>query len=599
MDTIRPVLAATLMLGGLVTASALQPSEGPAPSAAAADLVLTGGRIATLAHGAGFVEALAVKDGLVHATGSDADVLRDVGPETRVLDLDGRAVVPGLNDSHLHATRGGRFFNLELRWDGVGSLARGLDMVAAQARRTPPDQWVRVIGGWSPFQFAEQRMPTIAELNEAAPETPVFVLFLYSKGFLNTAGVRALGLDESTEPPPGSRYRFVDGGAELLAEPNPTILYKTIGALPQMSADDQLNSTRHFYRDLNRFGITSAIDAGGGGHGFPADYTASESLAAAGELPLRLSYHLFPQRPGHELEDFRRWTEGYSAGSNGDRLRSGGYVLEGGGEFLVWSAGDFENFLAPQPELKVHAEEDLAAVVEHLVRERWPFRIHATYGESIDRLLDVFAEVDPRRVIDHAETIRPDQIQRIQRMGGGIAIQDRMAFAGEFFAERYGAEAAAFAPPLRELVDSGVPLGVGSDATRVSSYNPWVTLSWLVTGRTAGGTRLYPPSNRLTRLEALRLHTLGSAWISGEELAKGRLVPGQYADLTVLSDDYFEVPGEAIDDIESVLTIVGGDIVYGAAEFADLDSSLPAVSPAWSPVAVFGGYAGAALGDDR
>jgi len=569
----------------------------PALAQEHADLILTGGKVATLRRGEGFVDSIAIKDGRVHSIGTAEEVLRIKGDETRVIDLAGRTVVPGLNDVHAHVVRGGRFYNLELRWDGVSSLRRGLEMVAEQAARTPDGQWVRVIGGWSPYQFQERRMPTVQELNRAAPDTPVFVLFLYSKGFLNRAGVQALGLTEDTPPPPGSRYVFIDGGAELLAEPNPTILYKTIGALPQLSEEEQVNSTVQFYRELNRFGLTSALDAGGGGHVFPTDYAASRRLAEAGRLPLRVSYFLFPQRPGKELEDFEQWTSDHVAGVNLDAGHEHGYELEGGGEFLVWAAGDFENFLAPRPELQPEADGALRAVATHLVERRWPFRIHATYGESIDRILDVFEAVDAehpfaglRWAIDHAETIRPDQIQRIQRLGGGLAIQDRMAFAGEFFAERYGTSVAASAPPLRALVDSGVPLGAGTDATRVSSYNPWLSLYWLVSGKTVGGTQLYPETNRLTRTEALRLYTEGSAWFSGEEDRKGTLRPGQVADLAVLSADYFTIPEESIRRLESVLTIVGGEPVHATGPYAGLAAELPAVIPSWSPVAHFGGY---------
>jgi predicted amidohydrolase YtcJ len=562
-----------------------------------ADLILTGGKIATLSYNEGFVDSLAVKDGFVYATGTDKEVQRFKGPETQVIDLHGLTVIPGLNDSHSHVIRGGRFYNLELRWDGVPSLKMALEMVRKQARRTPKGQWVRVIGGWSPYQFKEKRMPTVKELNDAAPDTPVLVLFLYSKGFLNRAGVKALGITEGTVPPPGSRYKFVDGGAELLAEPNPTILYKTIGALPQMSDEDQVNSTLHFYRELNRFGLTSAIDAGGGGHVFPTNYVASERLAREGRLPIRISFYLFPQRPGRELEDFQRWTSSNTAGDDLDRMKPNGYVLEGGGEFLVWSAGDFENFMAPRPELKAKAEEELAAVARHLVKNRWPFRIHATYGKSIDRILAVFERVNKdhpfkglRWAIDHAETIQPDQIQRIQRLGGGIAIQNRMAFAGEFFQDRYGRKSAASAPPIRRLLESGIPLGCGTDATRVSTYNPWPALYWLVAGKTVGGTELYPKENRLTRTEALRLCTEGSAWFSGEEHIKGVLKPGQYADFAVLSADYFTVPEEDIPRIESVLTVVAGKPVYGAGPYANIVPELPEVSITWSPVAEFGGY---------
>ncbi len=562
-----------------------------------ADLVLTGGQVATLAHQEGFTEAIAVKDGLVHAVGDDNEVLRFKGPDTQVIDLGGRTVVPGLNDSHAHVVRGGRFYNLELRWEGVPSLKVGLEMIRQQAARTPKGQWVRIIGGWSPHQFEEKRMPTVAELNEAAPNTPVFLLFLYSKGFLNRAGREALGLSEASLVPPGGRYQFVDGGAELIAEPNPTILYQTVGALPHMSEADQVNSSLQFFRELNRLGLTSALDAGGGGHVFPKNYIASERLAMQGRLPLRISYFLFPQRPGRELEDFQAWTEKNEPDKNQDRIKPNGYVLEGGGEFLAWSAGDFENFMAPRPNLDPLMERQLEAVATHLVTQRWPFRIHATYGESIERILAIFEKVDAvhpfdglRWVVDHAETIRPEQIQRIQRLGGGIAIQNRMSFAGEFFIERYGKEAAMSAPPLRALLESGIPLGCGTDATRVSSFNPWTSLHWLVSGKTVGGTQMYPKGNRLTRLEALGLYTHGSAWLSGEDHLKGTLKPGQYADFAVLSADYFSVPEDEIPNLHSVLTVVAGQPVYGEGPYAALCPELPSVSPSWSPVAEFGGH---------
>ena len=266
-------------------------------------------------------------------------------------------------------------------------------------------------------------------------------------------------------------------------------------------------------------------------------------------------------------------------------------------EFLTWAAGDFENFMAPRPVLERAMDRRLEAVASLLVEKRWPFRIHATYGESIARLLEVFERVDAKHpfaglrwAIDHAETIRPEQIQAIQRLGGGIAIQNRMAFAGELFVERYGEAAAASAPPLRALLESGIPLAAGTDATRVSSHNPWLSLYWMVSGRTVGGTVLYPPENRLTRTEALRLYTTGGAWLSGEEDRKGALMPGRFADLAVLSDDYFSVPEESIRSIESVLTIVAGEVVYGAEPYAELAPELPPVLPEWSPVARFGGY---------
>ena len=596
---------------GFALAAALCSSAAVAQAPAQpADLIVTHARVITLDPAKPRATAVAARGGSFVAVGTDQEVSKLRGPKTRVVDAGGRTLIPGLNDSHLHPTRGGRFYALELRWDGVDSLTTALRMVKEQAVRTPKGQWVRVVGGFAELQFAERRLPTLDELNEAAPDTPVFVLQLYSRGLLNKAGLRALGITADTKPPPGSRFeRGPDGQPNgwLTADPNPAILYGTIGQLPPLSTDDQVISTRHFYRELNRFGITSVIDAGGGGHRFPEDYAGSTALAANGQLPLRISYYLFPQRPGHELEDFQRWTAENKPGTNGDRVRANGYVLEGGGESLVLAAVDFENFLAPRPDLSERPKwrEDLTAVARELVTKGWPIRIHATYDESMAQILDVFEQIDGeeraagrpgfagiRWAFDHAETASPKTLDRIHALGGGVAVQDRMAFAGEDFVARYGAEAARAAPPIREMLRRGIPVGAGTDGTRVASYNPWLSLYWLVSGKTVGGKQLTDEPNRLGREDALRLWTAGSAWFSGEEKLKGRIAPGQYADFALLSADYQAIPEEQIRHVESVLTVVGGEPVFAAGPYARLvTAALPPIKPDWSPVAFYGGYA--------
>lgn len=598
--TMNLVLAATAALvnpGCAQTRSGGAHPQGEA-APAPADLVLTGGVIHTQAKAEGMpasTSAIAVRDGRIVALGDAAVALAD--DAARVVDLAGRTVIPGLDDSHLHAVRGGRFYNLELRWDGVPSLAVGLERIREQAARTSDGHWVRVVGGWSPFQFEERRMPTVQELNAAAPHTPVFVLFLYSKGFLNRAAVEALGLTEDTPAPEGTAYDFVDGGCELLGVPRPTLLYQAIGKLPGLTPGQQDNSTLHWYRELNRFGLTSCSDPGGGGHNYPEDYGATARLAQAGEMPIRIAYYLFPQKPNHEERDLANWVERYQPGLDRAAMTLNGYLLQGAGENLVWAAGDYENFLAPRPTLDPGMDRRLQGALELLLRNNWPVRIHATYNESVTRFLSIFERVDEtvrlagrRWALDHVETLDTANLERVRALGGGVAIQDRMAYAGEYFIERYGSEAASHAPPLRQLLESGIPLGAGTDGTRVSSYNPWVSLAWMVTGRTVGGTQLYGEDNRLTRAEALTLYTVGSAWFGGADGIKGRLVPGQLADLAVLSEDYFTVDPDRIAHIESVLTVVGGRIVYGAGEYAALAPELPPVQPAWSPVAHYGGF---------
>jgi predicted amidohydrolase YtcJ len=264
---------------------------------------------------------------------------------------------------------------------------------------------------------------------------------------------------------------------------------------------------------------------------------------------------------------------------------------------LVYTAADFEDFRVERPDMPPSMETDLEAVVSLLARNRWPWRLHATYNETISRALDVFEKVN-REVpfdglhwfIDHAETIDDRNIERIKVLGGGIAVQHRMAYQGEYFTQRYGAEKAAQSPPIRRMLAAGVPVAAGTDATRVASYNPWVGLYWLVTGKTVGGLRLYDERNRLDRTTALRLWTEGGAWFSSESGRKGRLVNGQFGDVVVLSDDYFAVDEDAIKDITSVLTVVGGRIVHGSGPFGSHAPPLPPASPDWSPVGVYGGY---------
>jgi predicted amidohydrolase YtcJ len=555
-----------------------------------AQLVLSGGLISTLDATRPAATAVAIADGRFAAVGSDADVRASIGPATRVLELGGRRVIPGLIDSHIHTIRGGLNYNMELRWDGVPSLADALQLLRERARRTPPPQWVRVVGGWTEFQFAERRMPTLEEINAAAPETPVFILYLYGLALLNRPALRALGYTRDTPDPPGGEIQRDAAGNPtglLIAKPSAAILYATLAKAPKLGHDDQINSSRHFMRELNRLGLTSVIDAGGGFQNYPEDYQVIEELHARGELTLRIAYNLFTQRPGQELDDFRAWTSQAKPG-DGDAF----YRLNGAGEMLVYPAADFENFLQPRPDLPASLEGGLEAVVRHLVEQRWPFRLHATYDESIRRFLDVFEKVDRdvpfaglRWWFDHAETITPQSLERTRALGGGIAIQDRMAFQGEHFVARYGQASAAHAPPVRGMLELGIPVGAGTDATRVASYNPWVALFWLVTGRTVGGTSLAAPTNRLTREEALRLYTRGSAWFSGEDREKGAIAVGQHADLAVLTADYFSVPEDEIKRLESALTVVGGRIVHGAGEFAALAPPLPPASPDWSPVA--------------
>jgi predicted amidohydrolase YtcJ len=560
------------------------------------DLILHRGMFTTLDRSKPTASAVAIKDGRFIAVGHDQDVMPLAGPKTKIIDFKGRRVLPGLIDNHLHIIRGGLNFNMELRWDGVRSLADAMNMLKRQVAVTPPPQWVRVVGGFTEHQFAEKRLPTIEELNAVAPDTPVFLLHLYDRAILNGAALRTVGYTKDTpEPPGGQIVRDAKGNPTglLLAKPNANILYATLAKGPKLPFDYQVNSTRHFMRELNRLGVTGAIDAGGGFQNYPDDYAVVQKLSDDGQLTIRLAYNLFTQKPKGEKNDFLNWTKTSSYKQGTDYFHH-----NGAGEMLVFSAADFEDFRVPRPDMPPEMEGELEDVVRILVQNRWPWRLHATYDETISRALDVFERVDQDTPLeglnwffDHAETISDQSIDRIAALGGGIAVQHRMAYQGEYFVERYGFRAAEATPPVAKIIAKGVKVSAGTDATRVASYNPWVALSWLVTGKTVGGMRLYPQRNCLDRETALRMWTENVTWFSNEEGKKGRIQAGQLADLIVPDRDFFSCAENEIADITSNLTIVGGKIVYGAGDFARFDDNVPPPAmPDWSPVRSYGGY---------
>jgi hypothetical protein len=568
-----------------------------------ADLILRSGRFSTLDRSKPEAEAVAIANGVFTAVGRDNEVMQEAGPATKIVDLKGRRVLPGLIDNHLHIIRGGLNFNMELRWDGVTSLADAMAMLKRQVAVTPPPQWVRVVGGFTEHQFAEKRLPTIEELNAVAPDTPVFILHLYDRAMLNAAALRVVGYTKDTpQPPAGEIVKDASGNPTglLLAKPNANILYATLAKGPKLPFDYQVNSTRHFMRELNRLGVTGAIDAGGGFQNYPDDYAVIQKLSDEGLLTIRLAYNLFTQKPKGEKDDFLNWTRTSKYKQGNDYFRH-----NGGGEMLVFSAADFEDFRVPRPDMPPEMETELEAVVRILAQNRWPWRLHATYDETISRALDVFEKVDKdiplqglNWFFDHAETITDRNIDRIAALGGGIAVQHRMAYQGEYFVERYGAKAAEHTPPIARIRDKGVRISAGTDATRVASYNPWVALSWMVTGKTVAGLRIYPQANCLDRETALRMYTEDVTWFSNEEGRKGNIKVGQLADLIVPDRDYFSCPESEIAGTLSDLTIVGGKPVYAAGDFAALDQGkLPPAMPDWSPVRAYGGYA--AWGDAR
>lgn len=555
----------------------------PAP----ADTILQNAAISTMDTEHPEATALAVRGGVVVRVGDAADMEDLRGPRTKTIDAGGRRVVPGLHDTHLHLIRAGLQYALEVRWEDLTSLADGLERLRQQADVTPEGHWVRVVGGWSEHQFAERRVPTLDEINAVSANTPVFVLHLYHCVLLNRAGLRAAGITRDTPEPPGARIERDARGEPtglIVATPNAGILYATLAKAPRLDAEHQETSTLHFVREMNRLGVTSCGDPGGGAQNYPDDYRAVERLHRDGRLDVRIAYSLFPQKPGQELADFKRWT-GMIRPGHGDAH----YRHVGAGEMLVYAGADFENWAEERPDLPPNMERELRAVLLHLVQERWPFRLHATYDESIRRFLDVIEGVNAevpldglRWFLDHCETISPESIARVKALGGGVAVQHRLAYQGEHFAKRHPAQLSR-APPFADLARAGVPVSLGTDATRVAGYNPWVALHWAVTGRTLGNASTREEAHLVDREKALAMMTRDAAWFAGPGTNTGVLAEGRPADLAVLNADYFSVPEEEIRHLRSVLTMLAGRVVHAEAPYGEHAPPPPPPLPEWMP----------------
>ena len=562
-------------------------------SQAKADIIITNGKVSLLDDKNSEVEAVAIAGNKILMTGTASQVLKLKTKNTKLVDAKGHRVIPGLFDSHLHVIRGGRFYNAELRWDGVSTLKRALEMLKEQALRTPKDQWVRIVGGWNEYQFAEKRLPTLDEINEATGEVPVFILYLYGKAWLNKAGLKKLNINAETPNPAGGLIeKNIDGNPTglFIAEPNAFILYSTLAKLPELTTEEKINSTLQYMTELNSLGVTAVMDAGGGFQNYPDDYGITDSLSRIGEITVRLPYFLFAQKKGTEINDYTKWT---GLVQIDDHTRNGineiDYHVAGGGENLVMDAADFENFLYPRPDLPPTMEGNLKSVLQLLIKKRWPFRIHATYNESITRDLNVIEEINKETPLnglvwffDHAETISEENLKRIKALGGGIAIQHRMAYQGESFIHRYGKQAASAAPPIKKMLAMDLSVGLGTDGTRVASYNPWIALYWITTGKTIGGTQVMSRENTIDRSTALKLMTNGGYSLIKEE-KKGRIQAGYFADIVILDNDYFNIQDEEIKTLRSKLTIVDGKIVYGDSDYRSIaPPALPAI-PDWSP----------------
>jgi predicted amidohydrolase YtcJ len=533
-------------------------------SAQPADSILVNGKLLT-GDGAGSVkQALAVRDGRILAAGSNAEIRRHAGKSTRVVDLQGRTVIPGLVDSHMHAIRAALSFATEVNWIGAATLEEALQRIRDGAKRAGPGGWLIVAGGWTEQQFKEKRRPTQAELAAAAPGHPVYVQWFYAWAMLTEPAFDALKIKEDTDLPPGLK---VERGAD--GKPTGAIVGPAIAALfsrlPAPNFAEQVQGTRQFFRELNRLGLTGVIDPGGFNMS-PETYQALFRVWREGNLTMRVSYSLFTQKNGKELDELKELTQMTPMGYGDGMLK-----FNGVGERVTF--GMYNN------DAPTDAQKDqLYAAAKWAAERGMTLTQHWSNDRSVHHLLDVFERVNReipiaplRWSIAHLNDGSDANLARMKALGVGWTLQNAMYFEGERFLQERGAPAARRAPPVMSALRIGVQVGAGTDAHRVMSYNPFVALQWLLDGRTTGGTQLRLQDEIPSRQEALRLYTSGSAWFDHTEKQRGTLAPGMLADLAVLSKDYLAVPVGDIGGIESLLTMVNGRVVYAAGPYAKLE----------------------------
>ncbi len=579
------------------TARSIIPSAG-------ADVIIFNAKITTQNLAQPEAAALAVKGERIYAVGSDAEVLSLKGNSTKVIDAGGRRLIPGIDDSHTHVINE-KASNYNVRWDGVPTLKRALEMLSEQATRTPKGQWVKVIGGWSPHQFEERRLPTIEELNKAVPDRPFIVQYAYNQAFLNDLAMKEMGIGTPSFPMMPGTVLEKDSHGQYTGVVYPDVtMFFTMGTLvPQPTFAEQKNSLLHVINDLNRFGVTSVIDAAGFDP-FPQGHAPLQALIQDKHLNIRFSFLdvAFPSdattSPTEAEINLITRRIPLVPGQNLYADMEHGYEYLGMGEAIRISLHDFENFDKPAIIIdKDSMDKYIRKDVSELVKRRIPFRMHITYGENITSFLDAIEKVNQqlpfdglRWGIEHAEFISAENMEKIKKLGGGVTFEGKMAMHGDGFIKTYSREKALQTPPFRLMLEKGVPLALSTDGFRATSYNPWITIAWAVTGKSVSGSEVLAENNRLTRAEALKLFTLGSAWFEYAENEKGRIAPGNLADFALLDADYFEVPKDEIKNIRSVLTVVGGRVVFGTVEYSSLAPKLPPVIPEWSPVKYFGGY---------
>jgi len=529
-----------------------------------ADTILLNGKILTLDQHSSIAQALSIRGERIVEVGASSEVLQQRGERTRIIDLGGRTVIPGLIDSHIHAIRAGLKFSTEVSWIGATSIAEAMERVRLATKHARPGAWIVVGGGWTPNQFVEQRRPTQAELTDAAPGHPVYVQSFYRAVLLTPAGLQALGLADEANLPANMKFeRGDDGRPTGWISGDSAAITGLYSRLPPPTLEQSMAGTRRFLRELNRYGITGVIDPGG--HNLsPEEYDPLFRIWRAGEMTVRVTYSISAPQPRSELADMQTLTRFLPMGVGDGMLRFNGI-----GERVTW--GMYNNDTPTESQ-----KDEFYRVARWAAERGMTLTAHWNNERSVHHLLDVFERVDRevpirelRWSVAHLHDASELSLRRMKALGVGWLIQNGLYFAAPSFLASRGS-AINRAPPIKTALRLGLNVGGGTDADRVMNYNPFVSLQWMVDGRTVNGMTTRSASELISREEALRIYTSGSAWFAFHEDKRGALQPERLADLAVLDRDYLAVPTQEISALTAVLTMVGGRIVHAAGPFDEL-----------------------------
>ena len=535
-------------------------------AAQAPETVLVNGKIVTLDARSSVQEALAIRDGKIAALGRSVDVRKLAGPATRIVDLGGRTVIPGLIDSHLHAVRAALSFTSEVNWIGARSLSEALARIGAAARAREPGAWLIVAGGWNELQFAERRRPTQAELEAAAPGSPVYVQLGYGWALLTDAGLAKLGIKSDADVPAGGKLeRDASGKPTGAITGGNNAIVALFDRLPRPTYAQQVEGTKAFFRELNRLALTGVVDPGGNNL-FPSDYQALFDVWRRHEMTVRVAYSLNGQTAGHEREELAQLTELLPMGFGDEYLKFNGI-----GERITLAMNN-------NPSPSEADKESYYQIAKWAAERGLGLTMHWGPDATVDHLLGIFERVNRdvpikrlRWSIAHLNDASEQSLKRMAALGVGWTVQDAMYFGGDALVRAQGPDAGKRIPPVVTGKRLGVAIGAGTDAHRVASYNPFTALQWFADGKTVGGVAIRGSEETPSREDALRFYTIGSAWFAHDEDKRGSLETGKLADLAVLSADYLMVPTQEIGNIQSLITMVGGKVVYAAPPFESVN----------------------------